>query len=137
MKISRILELLDATILTSSEYNDASVDCAFSSDFLSDVLSNIDSRSNKVLFITGLINLQVIRTAEMIDINYIVFVGGKKPDEAIIKLAEDIGIVLISTDYPMFIASGILYKNGLPGLMIKGADSFGCKINGERSCTRI
>ena len=60
----------------------------------------------------GLINPQVIRTAEMMDIKVIIFVRGKRPTECMINLASK-GIILMSTKHPMFTACGKLYSEGL------------------------
>ena len=56
-----------------------------------------------------------IRTAEMMDIEAVVFVRGKVPGEDAVKLAEAKGIVLMTTEFPMFVACGMLYSNGLSG----------------------
>ena len=61
------------------------------------------------MLLTGLINSQVIRTAEMMDILAICFVRGKTPGEDVIKLAKSRGIVILSTELPMFPACGKLY----------------------------
>jgi hypothetical protein len=47
------------------------VQCAFASDLMSDVLT-LDC--NGVLLVTGLCNMQTIRTAEMADVSCILFV---------------------------------------------------------------
>ena len=82
------------------------------------------SRKNKILLafvkdqsvlLTGLVNPQVVRTAEMMDMACIVFVRGKDPDESIVNLAEMRGITLIKTKYRMYTACGRLYVNGLSG----------------------
>ena len=49
---------------------------------------------------------QVIRTAEMMDFVCIVFVRGKRPDPAMIELASEYGIVLLTTRHRMFTACG-------------------------------
>lgn len=67
------------------------------------------------VLLTGLVNPQVVRTAEMMDMACIVFVRGKIPDESIIRLAEQRGITLMKTRYRMFTACGLLYTNGLSG----------------------
>ena len=46
--------------------------------------------------ITGLVNPQTIRTAEMLDVRVIIFVRGKVPDETMQKLAEEKGIDIIA-----------------------------------------
>ena len=42
-----------------------------------------------------------------------VLVRGKNPTPEMCSLAEDFGIALLSTDYPMFKACGLLYSAGL------------------------
>jgi predicted transcriptional regulator len=71
------------------------------------------------LLLTGLTNIQAVRTAEMMDIKCIIFVRGKHPDLQVIKLAEENGICLMATPHIMFTSCGILYSNGLRGVSIK------------------
>ena len=61
-------------------------------------------------------NTHVIRTAEMVDLECIVFVRGKKPTSDIIEMAEENGMVLLCTDHTLYCTSGILYSNGLTGV---------------------
>ena len=70
---------------------------------------------NQALLLTGLVNPQVIRTAEMMDIKVIVFVRGKMPGDDVTELAEALDMVLFTTDMPLYVACGKLYKNGLSG----------------------
>ena len=110
MKLSEVKELLNAKVLTGEEFITKDVNSACGCDLMSDVLAFV---KDKALLLTGLINPQVIRTAEMMDIEAIVFVRGKEPDDSIIGMAKMKDILLMSTDYPLYIASGILYTNGL------------------------
>ena len=50
----------------------------------------------------SLTNLQVIRTAEMIDVFVIVFVRGKVPANEVIDMAKERNIILMLTDYTLF-----------------------------------
>ena len=79
---------------------------------MSDVLAFVKDQS---LLLTGLVNPQVVRTAEMMDIIAICFVRGKTPPESLIELAKEQGIVLLSTKLPMYTACGRLYRKGLEG----------------------
>ena len=63
--------------------------------------------------LTGLVNAQVIRTAEMMDMVCIVFVRNKRPTQEMIDLAKESGIVLLGTDMRMYEACGRLFTNGL------------------------
>ena len=112
MLIREIKALLDAQILSGEQMLDHEVGEAFASDMMSDVLAYVKDQS---LLLTGLVNPQVIRTAEMMDFLCIAFVRGKRPDDAMIQLASEYNIVLISTEERMFSACGKLYAAGLDG----------------------
>jgi hypothetical protein len=45
----------------------------------------------------------------------VLFRSGKLPDKESIELANEKGIVLLSTNLPMYESCGRLYANGLPG----------------------
>ncbi|NLM75848.1 MAG: hypothetical protein GX187_07125 [Clostridiaceae bacterium] len=112
MKISEIAQAINGEILTKNHDNELDIKSACSADLMSDVMAF--SKENAML-LTGLINPQVVRTAEMMDMKVIVFVRGKKPTESMIELAEEKGIALIATEYPLFEASGRLYEKGIQG----------------------
>ncbi|MBQ1988624.1 MAG: hypothetical protein II234_01810 [Clostridia bacterium] len=116
MKISTIRDLLDADVICCEEGLGRHVYSACGSDMMSDVLAYVKDQA--VLF-TGLINSQVIRTAEMMDMNCIVFVRSKMPTDEMIELAKESDIVLMATSKRMYEACGILYSNGLVGNRVK------------------
>ncbi len=112
MQIRKIAELLDAKILCGEDHLDGSVHSACGCDMMSDVLAFV---KDQAVLLTGLCNPQVVRTAIMMDMRCIVFVRGKTPSEDIVKLADDSGIVVLSTNERMYVACGKLYQNGLAG----------------------
>ncbi len=112
MKVNEIIKLLDADVLCCEDALDTEINFAFGSDMMSDVLAYVKEQG---LLLTGLCNPQVVRTAEMMDINCICFVRGKRPDESIISLAAEKNITLIATKRCMYSACGTLYKAGLEG----------------------
>lgn len=112
MKLSEVKDILDAKVFAGEDMLEMEVNSACGSDLMSDVLAFVKDRA---LLLTGLINPQVIRTAEMMDITAIVFVRGKMPDQSIIDMAESKDMVLMSTEQPLYIAAGMLYTNGLVG----------------------
>lgn len=112
MTIKDISIILDAKVLCCEENTEHEVNTACGSDMMSDVLAYVKNQS---VLLTGLCNPQVVRTAEMMDIICIVFVRGKMPDEAMIELAVERGIPLLSTKHRMFNACGLLYDKGLRG----------------------
>jgi predicted transcriptional regulator len=108
MKIKEIRDLLEAKILCGEDQLETEVEGVFASDFMSDILAFTD---NQKILITGMINPQVIRTAEMVDIQCIVFVRGKVPTAEIIALAEECGMVVLASSFLMYSACGVLYSH--------------------------
>ena len=113
MELEKVLGLIDGELLIGDI--NRSMNTAFSSDLMSDVLAFVEEDT---VLITGLINNQVIRTAEMLDLKAIIFVRGKVPAEDVIKMAETKDITLLRTKFTLFETSGILYNNGLGALKI-------------------
>lgn len=112
MTIGDIRDILGANFITGEEFKDREVHAACGSDMMSDVLAFM---KDQAVLLTGLCNLQVIRTAEMMDIICIVFVRGKMPDQSMIEMAKEREIALLSTGHRMFSACGLLYEKGLRG----------------------
>ncbi|MGN0527318.1 MAG: hypothetical protein ACI4IF_07770 [Acutalibacteraceae bacterium] len=112
MKISEIKTILDAELICGEEFLENEVFTACGSDMMSDVLAYVKEQA---VLLSGLVNPQVVRTAEMMDMKCIVFVRGKRPDLDIIDLAIERDIVLLGTQLEMFTSCGLLYKNGLKG----------------------
>ena len=112
MKISRIAELLSAEVVSGRELLENDVHSACGSDMMSDVLAFV---KDQAVLLTGLVNPQVIRTAEMMDMLCVVFVRGKQPSADIVSLAEECGIVLLTTSERMYTACGKLFAAGLTG----------------------
>ena len=112
MKISAIKELLCAEVIYGEEFLDREAYSACGSDMMSDVLAYV---KDQAVLLTGLVNSQVIRTAEMMDMTCVVFVRSKKPTAEMIELAKEHEMVLLSTAERMYNACGKLYVNGLVG----------------------
>ena len=112
MTIKQVMETLDAELLTPEADLTREVHAACGSDMMSDVLAFVKDQS---VLLTGLVNPQVVRTADMMDMICIVFVRGKCPDDMLLALAEERGIAVMATDKTMFTACGLLYSEGLRG----------------------
>ncbi|HOI47929.1 MAG TPA: DRTGG domain-containing protein [Prolixibacteraceae bacterium] len=110
MKISEVVRLTGATVVCGEEKTGHEVEKGFSSDLMSDVLT-LDTEN--LLLITGLSNVQAIRTAEMADIQYILFTRNKKVSDEMVELAKENNMVLLETSFSLFKTSGILYHAGL------------------------
>ena len=107
-----VKDILGAKVLAGEERRDWEVRSACGSEMMSDVLAF--SKDHSVL-LTGLCNPQVIRTAEMLDIVCLVFVRGKRPDEAMLEMARERNLIVLATGHRMFSACGMLYAAGLHG----------------------
>lgn len=110
MKLKEIIEILNAKVLTKDYDENIEILSGCGSDLMSDVLAFVKDQG---MLLTGLVNPQVIRTCEMMDMKVVVFVRGKEPGEDVLNLAKDSSICVLSTEYPMYIACGKLYKEGL------------------------
>lgn len=110
MKIRQIQTVTDSSIVCGAGRTDTEVQCAFASDLMSDVLT-LDC--SEVLLITGLCNMQTIRTAEMADVSCILFVRGKKITPDMLQVATENNMILMETDHSMYHTVGELYSNGL------------------------
>ncbi|HKJ42730.1 MAG TPA: hypothetical protein VKA27_11590 [Sunxiuqinia sp.] len=110
MQVSQICDLLSAKIICGKEQLSTKIERGYSSDLMSDVLT-LDT--DHLLLITGLCNVQTIRTSEMADIRFIVFVRNKKVSEDMLALARENNMCLMESPYTLFKTSGILYEAGL------------------------
>lgn len=110
MKVDDISSVLNGEIVCRSDKCKQELTHAFASDLMSDVLT---VNCNNLLLITGLANVQTIRTAEMSDIDCILFVRNKSVTPEMKNLAEELGMILLTCPMSMFRASGELYKAGL------------------------
>lgn len=114
MLLSEIKNILGAEFLgDDTSLLERDIATAFGSDLMSDVLAFVEEQT---MLLTGLINSQVIRTAEMMDLSAICFVRGKVPADDVIELAKEKGIAILSTPKTMYTSCGLLYTNGIRGL---------------------
>jgi hypothetical protein len=88
------------------------VERARAADLMSDVLARIKPGA---LLLTGLTTPQSIYTAEMADVLVVCYVRGKMPQAETLRLAEERGLILLSTELPMYESCGRLYQQGLKG----------------------
>ncbi len=110
IKIIDVVDILNASVICGKGDLNQNIDFGFASDLMSDVLT-IDS--DNILLITGLNNLQTIRTSEMSDISFILFVRDKKVSPEMKELACENDITLIECSYSMFKTCFLLGEMGL------------------------
>ena len=112
LKVREIVDILEAEVLTGNENMNLEIYSGCGADLMSDVMAFVKA---SVILCTGLVNPQVVRTCEMMDIKVICFVRGKVPGENIISLAKEMGITILTTKHPLFITCGKLYSAGIVG----------------------
>ncbi len=110
MILKEIAELLEAEVFCKVEDLEKEITCAFGSDLISDILM---CTKEPTILLTGLTNPQVVRLADMIDLQGIIFVRGKKPPVELVEMAAERGLPMISTAFTLYKSSGILYNSGL------------------------
>ena len=112
MNVRDIHNILKAKIYCGEEFLDREVHTACGSDMMSDVLAYV---KDQAVLLTGLVNQQVIRTAEMMDIICIIFIRRKEPSPEMVELAKEKGIAVMTTNHRMFTSCGLLFQAGLDG----------------------
>ncbi len=118
MNLNNVLSILEA-----KQHNLECPSCikeinyAFVCDLMSDALMLLKQMPSHIgahgALVTGLVTNQALRTAEILDLETIIFVRGKIPSQTVIELADKIGITLISTGLTMYKTSGLLFINGV------------------------
>ena len=113
MRLSEIVDVLDATLLVGEDKLDKDITRGGGADLMSDILAAVSEDS---ILLTGLTTIQVIRTAMVADVGAVVFVRGKKPPQEVIDMAKAQGLPLITSPYSMFVSCGRLHACNLTGL---------------------
>ena len=119
MTVKEIADILQARFLCCEEEGGRQINSAFASDMMSDVLAFV---TEDTLLLTGLINSQSVRTAEMLDLPALVFVRGKNPHQDAVERAKMIGMPALTTQMTMYEACGRLFAAGLGGVQIEEYD---------------
>jgi predicted transcriptional regulator len=113
MKLFEVKEILKAEVISGDDKLDIEVSGGAASDLMSDLLRKPKEGS---LLLTGLTSIQAINTSVIGGMAAIVFVRGKKPDNAIISHAKKHKIPILSTRFNMYQSCGRLYGKGLKSI---------------------
>ena len=113
MKLSEVKDLLQCEVLSGENELSADVLQVVASDGMSEILAFAKSRD---LMVTGLTNIQSIRTADIAGVSAVVYCRGKRPDKKVIEFARQKKIPVLVTAMVMFDICGILYGKGLKGI---------------------
>ena len=113
MLLDAIAQALQCEVLLPAS-RPVEIEAVVASDGMSEILA---FHRPHALMLTGLTNIQSVRTAMVADVEAIVFVRGKRPRENVLELAREVGIPILVTELGMFDSCGILYRAGLEGVM--------------------
>lgn len=110
MKLSKVVELLDAIVICGEAHLERDVRFGFASDLMSDVLT---LNTDNMLLVTGMSNLQTIRTAEVADIEQILVVRNKAITPEMCEIADENDMVILSCSRSMFRSISTLAEAGM------------------------
>ncbi len=113
MKLHDVRDILQCEVLTEGDDLTVEVQNVVASDGMSEILAFAKS---KELMITGLTNIQAIRTADIAGVSAVIFCRGKRPDTRVIEFAKKKKIPILATKMVMFDICAILYNKGLKGV---------------------
>lgn len=113
VNLATVVSVLDGEVLSRQVNLDRTFTVGFGADLMSDVLAFAPVGG---LLLTGLVNPQVVRTAEMAGLGGIVLTRGKEPSIEMMHLADELSIPVLATRYTLYEACGRLYAAGLGGL---------------------
>ncbi len=113
MTLQEIRDLLKCEVLAGEDDLQVDVQQVVASDGMSEILAFAKS---KELMITGLTNIQSIRTADIAGVSAVIYCRGKRPDKKVIDFARQKRIPVLVTNMVMFDICGILYNKGLKGV---------------------
>ena len=114
MKLIEIRDVLQCEVLAGEDDLSREVETVVASDGMSEILAFARPGA---LMITGLTNVQSVRTADIANVRAIVYIRGKRPAEKAINLARESNIPVLATGLGMFDVCGILRERGLRGGM--------------------
>lgn len=113
MYLYEVVDLLGANVLTEDPNNYLELNSAFSSDVMSDVIAYSHDKS---ILITAIIDATALRTADLMGISCVIFIGTSNPDDELIELANSLGLTIVKSPLSMYVTCGLLFSNGLQGM---------------------
>ena len=114
MKLAEIKDMLQCQVLTGEDALSMEVETVVASDGMSEILAFAHPGA---LMITGLTNVQSVRTADIANVRAMIYIRGKRPDTRTIDVAREKKIPVLATSLGMFDVCGILREAGLKGGM--------------------
>lgn len=116
-----IIKILDAEPINinNKQLLEKEYQFCFATDLMSDALAMISNDDGSTVLLTGCCNIQSLRTAEMLDLELIVYVRGKMLDTDNLDMTKEMQCNIFTTHYTMFDACGKLYAQGLKGVNVE------------------
>jgi predicted transcriptional regulator len=114
MTLTEIKDLLRCDVLTGGDDLSMEIETVVASDGMSEILAFAYPGA---LMLTGLTNVQSVRTADIAQVRAIIYIRGKRPDAKAINLARENNIPVLMTTLGMFDVCGILRDAGMKGGM--------------------
>ena len=113
LTLSEVCEILEAEVFVGKEKMDRPLEAGFAADLMSDLLHLPTSGA---LLLSGLNNIQVLKSSVISGVGGVVLVRGKRPSKELIEEAEKHGLPLLATTFTMFTSCGRLFREGLRGV---------------------
>jgi predicted transcriptional regulator len=113
MTLYEIRDLLQCEVLAGEDNLSVDIQQVVASDGMSEILAFAKS---KELMVTGLTNIQSIRTADFAGCSAVLYCRGKRPDSRVIEYAKNKKIPVLVTRMIMFDICVVLAGRGLKGV---------------------
>ena len=113
IRLVDVREILEAEVIVGHDKLDTELSGGAAGDLMSDLLR---VPKEGTLLLTGLNNVQAIRTAVIAGMAGVVFVRGKRPNDDVTAIAREHHLPLLTTEFNMYSSCGRLYSKGLKSI---------------------
>ena len=107
MKLDNLVKELPLEVKACNECLQKDITGAYVSDLLSDVMANSQDGN---IWITLQTHMNIVAVAGLKNLAGIIIVGGRQPEEEIIRKAEEEKVAIMTTPMPAFEAAGKIYQ---------------------------
>jgi len=107
VKLDNLVKELPLEVKACNECLQKDITGAYVSDLLSDVMANSQDGN---IWITLQTHMNIVAVAGLKNLAGIIIVGGRQPEEEIIRKAEEEKVAIMTTPMPAFEAAGKIYQ---------------------------
>ncbi len=107
MNLQELAQKIGAAVATSGGSGQHKITKIYAGDRVSDLLNEA---SDQTLLVTNLVNLQMVRMADLMEVPGICFVEGVALEPEVIELAEQNGLFLMVSPLGVFETCGLIYQ---------------------------